>query len=563
MNIRNNWRFDKGTNYTPDRSYTVSTLPKELSLSNNMTAFGFSPASVGTPVFSSISIRVINKPNPGEVFTLSTSTFSVTLRASLTPSGNEYWTFTGGITVPNRSRVAESIAYELGDSTFGQLYDISVVNDTITVTAKTATPNLDMTLSFTGIAFSQTALVNGVAGQLPASQIENSLFAQVITCTGQYGQPIDRLTGVQRSEHVIPYHKTTDVFINVADSIKFFLEPTKPLKRYTSAIGLQAIDANTNRHLLPYYVSFGDFKKFSSTGSKKRVLGGVSSMRWLQLGNADLIDLYDLQNYVWTPSTSFAFKALTEQPDNKEVTFDSHEYFNCIVKNDTTSGPVAGNWGVRTHVTFDDGTTQTIDQVIGLTLTVLGGNLSLDVSPFNLGLSIIEATTNKQILNYTVRIFWDTPAGLAFSQERTYRLYRQCDMKPLQIVYINRYGGYDSVEFKSYRVSTLSVESQKFSRAIPFNANSLASQAIQAPLMGEFNKEVTEEFTMSTGLIPAAQYKHLKELVTSTSVWLHDDVNRVYREVIVTETNYQDMDEGSDKMLSVTCVSTTPVNTVR
>jgi hypothetical protein len=81
--------------------------------------------------------------------------------------------------------------------------------------------------------------------------------------------------------------------------------------------------------------------------------------------------------------------------------------------------------------------------------------------------------------------------------------------------------------------------------------------------MGEFNKEVTEEFTMSTGLIPAAQYKHLKELVTSTSVWLHDDVNRVYREVIVTETNYQDMDEGSDKMLSVTCVSTTPVNTVR
>jgi hypothetical protein len=133
---------------------------------------------------------------------------------------------------------------------------------------------------------------------------------------------------------------------------------------------------------------------------------------------------------------------LTRCPDEKEVSYNSIEFLQFIRKKQSniTTG---FEYGRNILYNFVDGTSFTVSQVIGNDWSQLSNNISLDVSPFNVGVLSVETSNNTFIDNYKVSFWYKVNSGSSQyrSEWKTYKMRRKCNENSFNILFVNRLGG--------------------------------------------------------------------------------------------------------------------------
>jgi hypothetical protein len=213
---------------------------------------------------------------------------------------------------------------------------------------------------------------------------------------------------------------------------------------------------------------------------------------------------------------------------------------------------------------FYDGTS-ILDNVPDMTYNDLAGNVSIDVSPTVLGINSIETANGKLVDSYKVRIRWQykqLPAAIVgYSEWHSYVMDRTCYDNKQQVIFLNEYGAWDSLEFRGQVEETLDREFLQIERNLPYNANTLDSVSTEVKLNIDTN--VKSNYTLRSGLLNDSHINWVKKILESSSVYIWDyDVNR-YRSIAIRDYTWSNNTIPTADSVTITFNYSTDNNTIK
>ena len=575
--IPSNWLQDNARNEKSNAITTLKTAPSKITLSENTSNFTFEPVKTGqNPTESVAVIQVAGYIAVGEEITIKSDKTSITLKASETPSSNGFYTESttplGPQLVPYLQTVAESIADTLNQSlSLFNNYTVTLFNSTVVVTANFADPSFDFTtLSSTSNAI---VLINqqGTAEFLSQEQINYTAFCNVYVGSQLYDQPVSKADCIYVGTKLID-SSTQEANITVG-AVGNYLNHILPLKSLSAYDGYYQMDkgekagglvipnedeyGNVNLIMRPYFLEYGDKFSYVTNQTKKSYTKGVSEVRWMQLGSFDKLLPYDMSEYVWNTNNPFSFRWLTSCPNTKTVTYNSHEYLQVICK----FSNVQQDFNLQVYCNFYDGTSTTVNKSTYNSKNI-GGNISFDVSPTALDIKGIEQANGKNIDYYEVRLRWTYKGNqTGTSQLKRYKYDRNCYTDSKEVIFVNEYGAWDSLEFRGECIDTLDRSIDTIARALPFNANT--DDSVSSEVSINITTDVTSEYTLNTGILPTEMLKWSKKLAESSAVFIWDNDYNKYRSIIVKDTSYVNDSVQTGLNLQMTFTYGTSNNTVK
>ena len=566
------WATDNGANEVPNAFTTLHSYPATIVLSENVNNFNFEPLlSTASPAYAITNIQVIGYVTPGETITIQSALGTITLTASVNPTVNEFYTEAVATATPlYLSQVAYSIADTINQSlAFNTNYNTSLSGTQVTVTAKQYGELPDMTSS-TSSANINVLAFGGVAEYESQTVIDYQGFAQIYAGRENYNETVNKYNSQLLDTFILDTGQSdTDVVFPV---VKNFIEPLLPDKVLTPSSNYYAMDlgvtntgatindldsfGNKKRLLIPYFVAYGDSFKYVTNGQRKNFVRGVSPVRWMQLGAFDYLMPYNMIDYVWIPDTSKSFSFLTSCPNLKTVSYDSHEYLQMICQKPTKTL----NFNIDVRYNFYDGTSIT-DSRPAMSYTNLAGNISLDVSPTIIDITGIETTNGKLVDRYQVRVRWETSTGVySYSTWKTYVMDRTCYRNKKEVIFLNEYGAWDSLEFRGEIIEELNREVLQIERNLPANANTL--QGVSTEVKLNINTMAVSKYTLRSGLINDSHIDWVKRMIESSSVYIWDASVNKYRNIMITDYNWSNDTKPTADSLTIVFNYSTDNNTI-
>lgn len=539
MIILNSWNVNNSAQEKPEAMTTLEGFPAEITLSENLRNFVFRPVETtpGSESKAGAQIGVSGYIAVGETIAFNFGASTIVLTASATPTSGEFWTLPTApvvVTPSYLAAVVESIASTLsqilsvrnsyiitsgGGSNFGilaksygSLFNISVTSSTLSVFYTTVT---------------------GTAKYLNQSKIDYSAWATLYVGNEVFANQVYKFLTTEIDSYTLPTNES-DVNLSVG-VVSDFVVPILPTKRLTPYNGFFVMEVELGDRLLrPYFLVYGDSWREVVNGEKKRFTMGVTPVRWVQLGAADHLRPYDMNQYVWIPNSPTSFKFLSSAPE-KEVTYNSHEYLQVICKYSTTTR----NFNIEIKCNFYDGTSIIVSKPTLQTgpTPYLFGNISFDVSPLALGLLAIETANLKQIDSYEVKLKWTANgAAVGYSEIKSYKFQRDCNDKSHQIMFLNEFGGWDCLEFRGESQKEIDRSASVINRVLPPNANK--SAAINYDLSVNIQTDTTENTTIHSGLLKKEVYDWAAKLFDSPAIYLWNEDLADYEAINVVEYDY-------------------------
>lgn len=540
------WYNTNQANEVPNAVTTLQASPMAITLSENINNFKFNPTLTGTGFHAYTVAQVVSVVPVGAEITIETEFGNVTLTASLTPSVNEFWTAVSPPTPDYFRHVVESIADTLSQYLIiKNNYTVAINGTTIGVTAKQYGTLYDMNVLSTD---SSIFIYTNVGVEFYESQkyIDYQGFAQVFIGDEVYSQNVNKYNSSLVDEYIIDSgkFKVNATFPVVGN----FVEPILPIKiSPTTAANYYAMDMGVDhnglsvlsldaygkhkRILIPYFVTYGDSFKYVKNGQRKKYVRGVSAVKWVQLGAYDMLMPYNMMEFEMVMDTVKGFRFLTSCPAYKEVTYDSHEFIQMIVKTSAKALDFNVQFRLKTYDGFTD-----IVNVPSMSYSGLGGNLSIDVSPGILGIKTIENFIGKEIKSYEVRIRYESslsPLEYGYSDFQSYKFDRTCYADKEQLLFLNEYGAWDTIEMKGAISELINSESTNILRSLPWNANTLDSVSNEVSI--NIVNDVNSEYSLNSGLVSNTHLKWLKKIVESGAVYIWDKTVERYRSIILTK----------------------------
>lgn len=142
------------------------------------------------------------------------------------------------------------------------------------------------------------------------------------------------------------------------------------------------------------------------------------------------------------------------------------------------------------------------------TLTMLTSNESTDVVQYVC--VDVSATTNDEYITITLQ-----PSATVF----TYQIVDECKYTPLQVVFLNKYGCFDTITMFKKRTNKLSVYNEEFKN----NYISGGSYDITNHQVQKLNVIGNDTFTLNSGYIDEDENTLYKELLLSELVYLYEN----------------------------------------
>ena len=550
---------------------TLLIEPEEVTASENMQRFvlrAFTNNPSANKSAATVSVDGNLDYNIPATFVVQGGGVTVTLAASNTPSYNEFFS-NNGFTVLDRIRLAQAIAYELQNNlAFNNLYEVEAVGTQIIFTARSY-GDFDLTFTFP-VNMSLVSSVSG-SGLYSYNLVQDyTSFTEVYVGWEEFGSAPDRSTFYQVGVLDVPFD-ANEIEYTVNGLTKNYVDVVFPIKKINQSITIDkldeiAINAGKEPILRPYFTVFGDSYRYTTNGEKKRIVQGCSSIRWVQNAARPKLDGYRLDNYVWNTGSSNAFLFLTERPEKTQVTYDSHQFIQFIVKHKGK-----GTWWLELKSHFYDGTTQTnlYGGASGYSYTDLYGNCSIDVSPAVLNLEGVESSAGKLIDWYEVSIVWSTsPTSSVFrSYPATYRMLRRCNDKSINLNWFNKLGAWDSLEFIGVQAKQLQRSQKEVQRALPFDANTrigatLISDAVDSEITLTYKTDSNTIHSAESGLMTRDHYDWIRGLLDSPSVITFDRSQRQFRAIVITDYEYLWNNDNTEFNLRVSYKYTVDNNTI-
>jgi hypothetical protein len=556
INIPSNWRLtDTPQIKSSTQPIVLTTEPNILSASENMNRFKFDAyESNPSAVRASIGFSVLGAINFGEVLSLTGSSVSVDLTASATPTFNQFYT-DNLASFDSRSRVAEAIALELQNSlAFSNLYNIYSEDIYIYIQAKDFGSEYNLVLTTSPINLLTLYTIFGTSKYAYEDLIDYSGFVDVFVSNNQYlyGSIVDRSNFDKVFSFDVPF--TINNFnIDTHSITKNYVDVQLPVKKLNVGFNYKLLDndaiANNETPILrPYYVIYGDTFRYIVNGDKKERLQGCSSLRWIQNSSQNLLNPYDLTQYVWNTSSSKSFKWLTDSKDYIPVDYSSHQYLQCINK---FNQKATGSFRVEIECFFYDGTTYTFSFVEQLYNT-LSNNVSFDVSPNVWDLEGIESSQGKLIDYYKVYLVWKQTiiSPERVSEIKTYKLRRVCVDSKVNIIWFNKFGGWDSFEFTGTLTKERNRSYTEIKRNIPFDANTLDSVDYELNLTSSIKSR--DLISVNSGLLDTTHYEWLKDISLSSSIFVWNPSLSKYSSIVLESSDYNFNSDNTEFNLKIT-----------
>ena len=522
------WRFLANGQQAPTGYSQFNTQPVGFVYSNNPNYISVDYPFIANFAEYTATIRILVTPNVGTIFALNGNLLNFSIQASPTPSQGEYYAVFGDNSFNMRQQVAVSIAYELNNnSTFNQYYTVEALG--IDIIIKSRFIGLDANLTIT-LPSGMSLLAFNNSGNNFAAQALSQYKSIVEMYAGdwQFGQTIDRLNANRVEEldygFVLPENIT-----DVREALKPSLGYPRPFKHLMAGIVPKFMDNNPSEGVIlkPFFGLLIDRYAFSASGQPKRFTSAVTGVFWVQNGATEPTELVNIQKYVCDHTNFNTFEYISDaRPKVKATERQAHEYLQFILNNP----PVNTMIGAEVDVRFLDGTTTTYftpSQLAGLG----AGNVSVDISPNVLNLDSVESVNNKTIYSYRVRLWIQKP-----SQPKKYGVWTEfkyqtkCRKPKKQLIWFNRYGGWDSFTFLHNSTSNeRSLET--FDRSInPFALFEQRKQVIAS--LDYANIETC------SAVVDFEHFKHLEGMLKSPEVWTWDEATKKYLPVVVEASNF-------------------------
>lgn len=564
----NNSRGEKSSAMT-----TLIDAPHKITLSENASTFRFAPVATGNrPTESNCTIQVTSYVPVGESITLKGNRTSIVITASTTPNNNQFLTTA---TPPTNRRqlqeyknnVAESIADTLEQySTMRNNYSITLSNNTVTITANTSDSDYNFTTSTTSTT--SIVMVNQLAVEefLNQEKIGYTAFCNIYTSDRVYDSVIPKDKSIFVGSMIFDA-TTTDAFVS-ANSVKDYLEHILPIKSFVPFDGFYRMEQgltssgtviqkdNLKFIMRPYFLEYGDRYSYVENHAKKNFVKGVSEVRWMQLGAFDKLLPYNIEQFVFDSSSFKSFGWLSSVPAPKKITYTSHEYLQCIFK--LSQDQI--NCNLQLNCRFTDGTSVIIEKS-SIGCQNVGGNVSFDVSPLAMDIASIEDINGKLIDRYSVRLKWlQGGSNEAFSYSQTYIMDRTCYRSKNNVIFLNEFGAWDSLEFKGMPLESLNRETDTITRHTPDNANT--EQSISAEVSLNISTNTTTIHSMESGVLSYDLVKWYKKMGESAAVYIWDNKYNQYRSILISSFNYNLDSTNVASSFSITYTYTTQNNTI-
>lgn len=570
-----NWAQDNSAQEKTSSITMLDQSPQKIVLSENKANFKFIPKDATSPFSKSQGLMQIGGYIAvGETIEIQSNNVSITLTASVTPGSNEF--YTESVAPANLPAYLELVIESIADTLNQSLslfnnYTVQILGTTLSIVANQYGSKHDFT-TFT----SSTASINmftqpGSSRYLSQDLIGYTSFANIYVGSELYGGVMDKSDATYASTKLVD-SATQEANID-ASIVGNYVNHILPIRNLTPFDGYAALDqgttsggisipnedpfGNVNLICRPYFIEYGDKFSYIENQTKKSYTKGVSEVRWMQLGAFDQLLPYDMQDYVWNPTNPSTFNWLTSCPNGKTVTDTSHEYLQVITQI-TSVNKLAF---IRLFVDFYDGTTFSIDKNT-FSYQDIGGNISFDVSPTAMNISGIETTQAKRVKGYRVGIVWNVSGQLyGQSDYKEYIYDRNCYNKTKNIIFVNEFGGWDSIEFRGEEKEVVDRSINTIERALPYNANT--SDAVSEEVKINITTDVNSVYTLNSGLLPSNILEWSKKLDESSAVYVWDNDQSKYRNIIISETNYINDTVETGQSLSINYSYTANNNSIR
>lgn len=118
--------------------------------------------------------------------------------------------------------------------------------------------------------------------------------------------------------------------------------------------------------------------------------------------------------------------------------------------------------------------------------------------------------------------------------------------KNYRLMFLNRLGGWDFYNFNYDSKLSMSVERKEFNKVLDWDYN-VGDRGISVLTI-----DASEQVILTTDWISEYDYTYLKELITSPSVYLIDEDNKLKIPIVVTDTNWEQKTQLRDKVFFLT-----------
>lgn len=541
--LLNNAEMTKGTIYS-----TIGSNPKLFSANENITNYIFNMTETGSPASTRLVLNIFGSVSLNGSIVLGNSFMSVILRPSDTPNSNEFYRAGGSTTAANRSLIAESIAFELRNNlTFNQYYNVWAQGATVIIEARVSGTayNFNLVALATNLTImGGTSYTNsdGADNYLWQGLIDYNTFVEVYVANGVYGQTIDRRNSYLTDIFNITGMNQDSFAINVSDSIKHYTDVVLPTKRPTPVIVMKELDKQVNTNgepilpvVRPYFLTWGFERRFAAGLEKKKSITGQSAIRYTLNGAFGLLENYDFNPYILDTTSTFATKFMTSSPKNKETDYDSHEYIHFYRRYNQFE---LGNFGIEVEFFFYDGTSVTQSYPFTSHSTT-NGTISVDVSPSTLSIQNIEAVNAKQVDYYKLKLYWTISSTQRYySEERIYTIKRICNKKVNNVIFLNEFGVFDSINFTSETDKRVTREVEYLQRPIGINTPNTGFDTISDEVSIPINMTGKDTYTITTELIDNDTYNWLSRILNSSAIFIYSEEDSRYRAINIEQYDY-------------------------
>lgn len=572
------WNNNNSGNEKADTKTTLTVSPAEVTLSENMKSLTFEPVETTTTQSkATLIISIYQFIAEDETITFSFLDSNLILTAKVLPTSGEFLTEsvapTGAALNEYFATVAESIADTLKQIlSFDANYTILVTGAQIGIEANSYGSEFNISATSTAIIYNTS--IAGSSKFLSQNVIDYSAFAELYIGSEVFAENVDKFLSIPIDEYLID-SSTKKASISV-NPVGDFVQPILPIKQPTQSSDFFIMDTGTTgagvtiptedenglqRFVLrPYFVVYGDSFRFIENGQRKRFVKGVSPVRWVQLGSFDKIRPYDMNNYIWLPDTDNSFNWLSSCPNNKSVTYDSHAFLQVICRKTSTTNITAN---IEVKYNFYDGTFEIVQlNTFNFLDSNIAGNLSFDVSPFNLGIEDYEVIKSKQVESYEVKLKWTAPNGINGKSEiRKYIFDRNCYDQQNQIIFLNEFGAWDSIGFRGSVQQRVSRETKTITRVLPFNSNT--ESAISSEVSLNIDTKVQVQKSLHSGLMTQIHYDWAKKILESSSIYIWNANLSAYESILIDGYNYSPDTKDGGGSISIDYVRTTDSNSIK
>lgn len=544
--------------------------PTELTASENLQVFSFIPKAVATPVNSKLELLVVGATPVAEQLVISGFGITVTLTSSSTPSFDQFYTDNTNSGIA-KQKVARAVADELNNNlAFNNYYEVTTEDAKIVIEARVPSVDYDLTVTTLPSSFITLVNVSGVSEYDYQSLLDYSTYVEIYNGTDYYGGTTDRSEFNLIGNIDIPF-SDNESNINVNGATKNYVDVVLPAKRPNVGFDFRQLDevaynAGIEPILRPYFVTYSDSYRYATNAEKKRILQGCSDIRWVQNAAQHKLNAYFLEDYVWNPNTTNAFKYLTDRPNLTPVTYDSHQYLQMIFR---INNKATGTFWLEYTTYYYDGTAQVhlLGGTTGFPYSFLKGNLSFDVSPSALGIENIESTSGKQVDYYEVQIKWQSnpTSPFFYSELKSYKMFRRCGDQSNNVIWFNKFGGWDSLEFLGTKATTINRAKQEVNRALPFTANGRAGRlSIAASEEVKLVRKIDSDTvcSLTSNLLPNGHFQWVGGILDSTAVFIWDTNLEQYVAITIDSYDYSYNTELDEFAIRIEYTKTVDNNTI-